>query len=63
MSSALITAFIIIALAGPGQDRGQTILQKQVRIEAVACHLPAVRAEYPVEGQWRPVTIKIRCVQ
>jgi hypothetical protein len=63
VSSALVAAFIVIVLAGPGQDRGQTILQKQVRIEPLACHLPAVKAEYPVDGQWRPVTIKIRCAQ
>ena len=53
----LVTAFIIVALAGSGQP----ILSKQVRIDLAACRLPAVRAEYPVAGQWKPVTIRITC--
>ncbi len=59
MSTSLVTAWIIIALTGSGRP----VLSKQVRIDAIACHLPAVRAEYPVDGAWRPVTIKIRCTQ
>ncbi|MGO9008067.1 MAG: hypothetical protein ACLQIQ_08480 [Beijerinckiaceae bacterium] len=59
MSAALVTAWIVIALTGSGQP----VLSKQVRIDPIACHLPAVRAEYPVGGQWRPVTIRISCAR
>jgi hypothetical protein len=57
MSAALVTAWIIVALTGSGRP----VLSKQVRIDPVACRLPAVRAEYAIDGEWRPVTIKIRC--
>ena len=57
MSAALVTAWIVIAMV----PSGQTILAKQIRIDPVACHLPAVKAEYPVDGKWTPVTVRIRC--
>lgn len=69
MSAPLVTAWIIIELASAGprlngqiaSESGRPILAKQVRIDPVACHLPAVRADYRVDGQWRPVRIRITC--
>ncbi len=56
MTAAFVAAWIVVTSL-----TGDVILQKQVRIDPVACHLPAVRAEYPVDGEWRPVTLRIRC--
>jgi hypothetical protein len=57
MSAAFVTAWIVIAAI----PSGQAILAKQIRIDPVACHLPAIKAEYPVDGKWAPVTVRIRC--
>jgi hypothetical protein len=57
MSAALVTAWIVITTT----VSGQTVLAKQVRIDPAACHVPSVKAEYPVDGKWVPVTLRIRC--
>jgi hypothetical protein len=57
MSGAFVTAWIVIASIASGQP----IVSKQIRVEPLACHLPAVRAEYPNDGRWLPVTVRIRC--
>jgi hypothetical protein len=49
-------AWIVVATL-----QGQPLVQKQVRVEPRACHLPAVKAEYPLDGVWKPVTVAIRC--
>ena len=59
MSAALLTAWVIIASA----TSGQVILSKQIRVDARACHLPAIRAEYPLDGKWVPVTLRMRCAK
>jgi hypothetical protein len=52
----MIAAWIVVSLLN-----GQPLVQKQIRIERAACHLPALKAEYPANGEWKPVTVKIRC--
>jgi hypothetical protein len=59
MSTAFVTAWITILLTGSGQ----TLLERQVRVDPIACHLPAVRAEYPIDGRWHAVMLRIRCAQ
>jgi len=55
----LITAWILITALGAQAP----FVEKQVRVEPRACHLPAVRGEYPMNSEWRAVEIKIRCKQ
>ncbi len=59
MSIAFVTAWITIFVAGSNA----TLLARQVHVDTVACHLPALRAEYPVDGRWRAVTLQIRCAR
>jgi hypothetical protein len=56
MSGALVAAWIVVITTS-----GQTILAKQIRVDPVACHLPSVKAEYPVDDKWVPVRLRIRC--
>jgi len=53
----MIMAWIIVfALGAPAP-----FIQKQIRVEPSACHLPPLRGEYPINGEWRRVTIRIAC--
>jgi hypothetical protein len=56
LSGVYVMAWIVVATL-----QGQPLVQKQVRVEPRACHLPAVKAEYPLDGVWKPVTVAIRC--
>jgi len=47
---------IVTALGAPGP-----FIEKQIRVEAKACHLPVIRGEYPIDGEWHRVTIKVVC--
>jgi hypothetical protein len=53
----VIAAWIAITALGASQP----FMSKEIRIEPGACGLPAVRGEYPVNGAWKPVTIRIAC--
>ncbi len=53
----MIAAWIIVTAIGASTP----FVEKQIRVDPKACHLPAVRGEYPVSGEWKPVTIKISC--
>jgi hypothetical protein len=57
MNAGLVAAWILITLSGSGQ----TIVAKQVRIDPRACHMPPLKAEYPLEGRWRAVTVQLKC--
>jgi hypothetical protein len=53
----MITAWIIVTAL----NSSAAFVEKQIRVEPAACHLPAVRGEYPVGGEWYRVTIRIVC--
>ncbi len=53
----MIAAWIIVTALGTGQP----FVQKEIRVDKIACGLPAVRGEYPVNGIWKAVTIRIAC--
>jgi hypothetical protein len=53
----MIAAWVIVTALGSSTP----IIEKQIRVEPRACHLPLLRGEYPVSGEWRAVMIKIVC--
>jgi hypothetical protein len=53
----MIMAWMIVSALGAPQP----FIEKQIRVEPKACHLPAIRGEYPIGDEWHRVTIKIAC--
>lgn len=35
--------------------------RKDVRLDAMVCHLPVIRGELPLNGEWRPATFRFVC--
>jgi hypothetical protein len=54
----MVTAWIVISMLS-----GNPILSKQIHVQPQACHFPALRAEYPLDGDWHAVVLKIRCAR
>jgi hypothetical protein len=54
----MVTAWVVISLL-----TGQPLVQKQIRVEPAACHMHAVRAEYPINGEWTAVTLRVKCAR
>ncbi len=53
----MIAALIIITALGAREP----FIEKEIRVERAACHLPKIDGEYPIGGEWHRVTIRIAC--